>query len=151
MGQGILLTNEREVIIILCAIYVYSRTNDTLLSLFCILTSLIHMRKLIENYKDNKQLFDDNRYVTIATICLYLSFVIYIATGDYRLFFIMFIYSRHAIQSSVSTMPTMSTVSQTQLIPDVYLLIASLGGLLFTRDSSFYFLFVMEIVNKLIF
>ena len=145
MAYGKLLTNERELIIILCTIYIYYKTNDKLLSLFCIVTFLVHTRKLIENFEDNRQLFDGNRKIKIFTILLYLSFYIYIVTGDYLLFCVMFIYSGHLIQSTVPM------VSQSPIIPDVYIIIISLGGLFFTSESSFYFLFILEIFNKLIF
>ena len=74
--SGILLTNEREYIIIALLIYLICNTENKNLQIIGLILLITHIYKLYYNYELNKEIYKDNKKTIIYNIILFISFIL---------------------------------------------------------------------------
>ena len=75
---GILLTNEREYIIIILLIYLIYNTEEIPLQIVLLILLITHIYKLYSNYQLNKDIYKDKIKPFIYNIILFSVFILYV-------------------------------------------------------------------------
>lgn len=73
---GILLTNEREYIIIALLIYLICNTEKKILQIIGLILLITHIYKIYNNYKINKEIYKDDKKTIIYNVILFISLIL---------------------------------------------------------------------------
>ena len=142
------LTNERQYIILIFLIYLYSKTKDILLR-YCFLSLIgIHLYKLYKNYSLNNTLYENyKKYILIYNILLLVALIVFLIKGIYLPFIILFVITRYLIRDLNKDQYTYIDIINNS---DIFVIFISCILYIYYPKYKYRYIFITEIINHAI-
>jgi len=138
---GFLLSNEREIIILLLLLFLIFKTNIIILKIIYVISFYTHFKKLLKNYKYNNKIYKHK--FEILNLLLFISLLHFFCSGNILAFGIIFIISRYIFQNYLKV----NDFNFFPLINDKYIILGSLFLYLRYKDYKYNDIFLIEFIN----
>ena len=141
---GIRLTNGIQVIIILLLLYLIFNTENIYINLVYLIAIYVHTLKLYKNYNSNKHIYKKVRVSSlIYNLILLLSFILYLRNGNYGYIIFMFGVTAFILRDSIN-------LDDKTIVNGLWIILGCFIMLILFPNYKYRFIFLMEIINKLI-
>lgn len=141
---GVCLTNERQIIIMLLLFYLIFNTENIYINIIYLIVFYVHSLKLYKNYKVNKRIYKKVRVSSlIYNLVLLLSLILYLRDGNFKWLIFTFGFTAYILRESINL------YDQT-IINGLWIILGCFILLFLYPNYKYRFIFVMEIINKLI-
>ena len=152
--SGILLTNEREYIIIILLIYIIYSKEDKNIKLIVLILLITHIYKLYNNYKINNEIYKDNIETKIYNIILFISlilFILYPNNNNYIfLFSVLYVVTSILTHKILKDNENYDLSKSKTIIPHKITILVTIFLIIIYKNNNFEYLLWAEVIDHLL-
>jgi len=152
--SGIILTNEREYIIIILLIYLIYNTKEKILKIICSILLITHIYKLYNNFELNYEIYKNEIKAKVYNIILFISLILLIFypnnTNYLFLFSVLYVVTSILTHKILKESENYNIIKSNPIIPHIVIILVFSGLIIIYPNYKFKYLFWVEIIDHIL-